>query len=194
MTQTWKYGALSLFLSAILVSGCSSASDETGTAASGTNASKPQDATQTEQTVDQETEPAQTEGAASKQEPPASQGDEAAHEQEQTSMEVERILFDGSIGEGYHKKVELMKDGSEHIVITNPQGKVQVDKREYEGLITSVNGQVLTVQLKQGLEKQITIHANVKRSDDTGKDYQVGLEIEWEQDAEGNILEVELDD
>lgn len=193
MTRAWKYGALSLFLSAVLISGCSSDANDTGAASSGAEASNNPDASQTEQVADQGNKTKQTEDTdASNKTPSTPQGNNGATDQ--NSNEVERVVFDGSIGKGYHKKVELMKDGSEHVVITNPEGNIQVDKREYEGLITAVNGQSLTVQLKRGLEKQITIPAGAKLEDDTGKGYQVGLEIEWSQDADGNILEVELDD
>lgn len=108
--------------------------------------------------------------------------------------EVERVLQSIDTGNGYHKKIELLKDGGKRVTITDPNGKATVRKVEYEGMISAVNGSNVTVQLQHGGEKTIEVGNHMSADDETGQDFKAGTEIEWEVDQDGTILNIEFDD
>ncbi|TDL50415.1 hypothetical protein E2R60_23105 [Paenibacillus dendritiformis] len=116
--------------------------------------------------------------------------DQAAAE----DADVERVIQSIDTGNGYHKKIELLKDGGKRVTITDPNGKATVRKIEYEGTISSVSGSEVTVQLEHGGEKTIEIPQNIIVDDETGQGFKIGTEIEWVVDPDGTIRKVQLDD
>lgn len=108
--------------------------------------------------------------------------------------EVERVLQSIDTGNGYHKKIELLKDGGKRVTITDPNGKATVRKVEYEGMISAVDGSNVTVQLQHGGEKTIEVGNHMFADDETGQGFKAGTEIEWDVDQDGTILNIELDD
>lgn len=138
--------------------------------------------------------------------PPPSGQEEASNENEpvrsgkpddQSAAEeadVERVIQSIDTGNGYHKKIELLKDGGKRVTITDPNGNATVRKIEYEGTISSVSGSEITVQLEHGGEKTIEIPPNIIVDDETGQGFKIGTEIEWVVDPVGTIRKVQLDD
>lgn len=118
----------------------------------------------------------------------------SAEESGADDAEVERVLKSMDTGNGYHKKVELLKDGGKRVTITDPNGKPTVRKVEYEGIISTVDGSNVTVQLEHGGEKTIEVGNHMIADDETGQGFKVGTEIEWDVDQDGTILNIELDD
>ncbi|WII38349.1 hypothetical protein [Paenibacillus thiaminolyticus] len=121
-------------------------------------------------------------------------GNASAGQSAADDAEVERVLQSIDTGNGYHKKIELLKDGGKRVTITDPNGKATVRKVEYEGIISAVNGSNVTVQLEHGGEKTIEVGNHMIADDETGQGFKAGTEIEWEVDQDGTILNIELDD
>ncbi|MBG9795757.1 hypothetical protein ABD76_26195 [Paenibacillus dendritiformis] len=115
-------------------------------------------------------------------------------DQSPAEPDVERVIQSIDTGNGYHKKIELLKDGGKRVTITDPNGNATVRKIEYEGTISSVSGSEVTVQLEHGGEKTIKIPQNIIVDDETGQGFKIGTEIEWVVDPDGTILKVQLDD
>jgi hypothetical protein len=121
-------------------------------------------------------------------------GNSSAGQSAADNAEVERVLKSMDTGNGYHKKIELLKDGGKRVTITDPNGKATVRKVEYEGMISAVDGSSVTVQLEHGGEKTIEVGNHMIVDDETGQGFKVGTEIEWDVDQDGTILNIELDD
>lgn len=108
--------------------------------------------------------------------------------------DVERVLKSIETGNGYQKKIELLKDGGKRVTITDPNGKATVRKVEYEGIVSAVNGSQVTVQLDRGGEKTLDVPNHIAVDDETGQGFKAGREIEWDVDQDGAILKIELED
>ncbi|RJG21776.1 hypothetical protein [Paenibacillus thiaminolyticus] len=121
-------------------------------------------------------------------------GNSSAGESAADDAEVEQVLKSIDTGNGYHKKIELLKDGGKRVTITDPNGKATVRKVEYEGMISAVDGSSVTVQLEHGGEKTIEVGNHMIVDDETGQGFKAGTGIEWDVDQDGTILNIELDD
>ncbi|MGG4398180.1 hypothetical protein ABEX25_28315 [Paenibacillus thiaminolyticus] len=121
-------------------------------------------------------------------------GNSSAGQSAADDAEVERVLKSMDTGNGYHKKIELLKGGGKRVTVTDPNGKATVRKVEYEGMISAVDGSNVTVQLEHGGEKTIEVGNHMIADDETGQGFKVGTEIEWDVDQDGTILNIELDD
>ena len=107
---------------------------------------------------------------------------------------VVKVIKDVKLGHHLNKRVELLSDGGKRVTIGKNNGRVFVYYIEYEGVITAVNDRQVTVQLKSGQTKQITIPEQVVIEDDDQLGLRPGVKIEWEIDRNGDIISVELDD
>ena len=108
-------------------------------------------------------------------------------------VQVKRVLVDKQMQNGAYKKVELLTDGGKRTTITNADGKVTMQDIEYDGVILSVNGSELTVQVENGDKKTITIPEDVYIEDEDGVGFNKNVEIEWTVDQQGRIDSVDLD-
>lgn len=107
---------------------------------------------------------------------------------------VLRVIKDVKINNNQRKRVEQLSDGGKRVVISDANDNVLVYYIEYEGLITAVNGNEITVQVKYGNEQKLVIPSGLVIEDDDNLGLNVGVKVEWEVDANGQIIDMELDD
>ncbi|OAB47109.1 hypothetical protein [Paenibacillus antarcticus] len=107
---------------------------------------------------------------------------------------IKKVIKDVEVKNNYRKKVELLSDGGKRITMTDPNGGVIMKHIEYEGVILSVNGKKVDVQVEQGGQQTINIPSEIVIEDDENLGLVKGVEIEWDVDTEGKIQSVELED
>lgn len=107
---------------------------------------------------------------------------------------VKKVIKEVTINKDYLKKVELLTDGGKLITISDPNGEIVMENIEYDGVIKSVNGDKIIVQVEQGQEKTIVIPSEIIIEDEDNLGMKSGVQIEWVINAEGHIESVELDD
>lgn len=105
-----------------------------------------------------------------------------------------KVLKTIQLQNGYSKKIERLVDGGERITISDSTGKVKAIFAEYDGVITSVNGMVITVKVEHDGERTITIPKDAYIDDEEGLGLKVGNEIEWTVNDKGVIEKVEIED
>lgn len=106
---------------------------------------------------------------------------------------IKRVIKEVTTDNGYQKVVELLSDGGERITLTAPDGSRSVRFIEYEGVITAVNDRTLTIQVKRGTEKTITVPEQTVIDDEDAVGFHTGVEIDWTVNNEGQIESIELD-
>ena len=111
-----------------------------------------------------------------------------------TGVSIKRVIKEVTLKDGYHKKIELLTDGGKRVTITDPNQTIVLQQIEYEGIITAVNGDQVTVQVEGGGEQTLTIPSNVVIEDEDKLGLNKGVEIDWTVNAEGQIESVELED
>jgi len=111
-----------------------------------------------------------------------------------TGVTIKKVIKDVEVKNNYRKKEELLTDGGKRITITDPNGGVVMKHIEYEGVILSVNGKKVDVQVEHGGQQTITIPSEIVVEDDENLGLVKGVEIEWDVDTEGKIQSVELED
>lgn len=107
---------------------------------------------------------------------------------------IRKVIRDESLNNKYYKKVELLTDGGKLKTITDANQKIVTREIEYEGIIIAVNGQKVTVQVEEGVQKTITITETADLKDKANLGLKPGVEIEWEIEMNGKIVSVELED
>ncbi|OAB37196.1 hypothetical protein PMSM_03710 [Paenibacillus macquariensis subsp. macquariensis] len=111
-----------------------------------------------------------------------------------SGVTIKKVIKDVEVKNNYRKKVELLSDGGKRITITDPNGGVVMKHIEYEGVILSVNGKKVDVQVEHGGKQTLTIPNEIVIEDDENLGLVKGVEIEWDVDTEGKIQSVELED
>lgn len=107
---------------------------------------------------------------------------------------VKKVIKQVTINKDYLKKVELLTDGGKLITISDPNGEIVMENIEYDGVIKSVNGDKIIVQVEKGQEQTIVIPSEIIVEDEDNLGIKSGVQIEWVINAEGHIESVELDD
>jgi len=107
---------------------------------------------------------------------------------------VKKVIKEVTINKNYLKKVELLTDGGKLITISDAKGEIVLENIEYDGVIKSVNGDKIIVQVEKGQEQTITIPSDIIVEDENNLGLKSGVEIEWVINANGQIESVELDD
>lgn len=109
-------------------------------------------------------------------------------------VSVQRVIKEVTLKDGYHKKIELLTDGGKRVTITDPIQKIVLQQIEYDGKITTSNGNQVTVKVEGGGEQTLTIPDHVVIEDEDKLGLMPGVDIEWTVNAEGQIESVELED
>lgn len=110
-----------------------------------------------------------------------------------TGVQIKKVVKEETLKNGVHKKVELLTDGGKRITITDSNNEIVMQHLEYEGMILTVNGNEVTVQVEDGGQQTLNIPNKVVIEDDEKLGLNKGVEIEWEVNTDGQIQSVELD-
>ncbi|OAB38412.1 hypothetical protein [Paenibacillus glacialis] len=111
-----------------------------------------------------------------------------------SGVTIKKVLKDVEVKNNYRKKVELLSDGGKRVTITDANQKIVTQHIEYDGVIESVDGKKVTVQVEKGGKQTLTIPSHIVIGDEGNLGLNKGVEIEWEVDSQGQIQDVELED
>jgi ABC-type Fe3+-hydroxamate transport system substrate-binding protein len=106
---------------------------------------------------------------------------------------ITKLIKEITIDNKYVKKIELLSDGGKLVTISNSNGEPVIQNLEYDGIIKTVDGNTVNVELEKGKEKTLTIPDDVVIEDEDNLGLKSGVEIEWVYNSEGKIESVELD-